>query len=145
MKVETRSHRFVFLCFGLVTNVKGRPGNNDANYIREYDGMWQIRSMIYLRTNRIPHTDLHTRFTRHCTCLITNGTIIRTQYFLKSQFVLISSPITSHLSLFLSRTLLLYGNTILPHPSLSLHAKILGKHYVLNHPKIYCVPLPTSL
>jgi len=90
--------------------------------------IWRIPADIrsqgttYLIGFKRHHISVITHRMRSSTCCIRNGILTRTQNSLKSQFLMMMSPISSHLSLTLPST----QNMKLSHPSLSLYAVIIS-------------------
>ena len=65
----------------------------------EYERLWEIWSTTCLIGFRISHIRDITRWIGNCTCRIWDGQLTGTRKFLKSQFLMMISPISSDLSL----------------------------------------------
>ena len=90
--------------------------------------IWRIRADMRsqgttcLFGSRRPHIVVFTCLIGSSTCRIRNGKLTRTRNSLESQFLMMISPISSHLSLSLPSP----KNTKLSYPYLSLHAMIMS-------------------
>ena len=89
----------MFSCDGRVVDEKERDGDEDRNDMGGYEGKWEIRGTTCLIGYRIPRIGVHTRRIGSRTCRIGDGKLTRTRNSLKSQFLMMISPISSHLSL----------------------------------------------
>jgi len=74
-------------------------GDEDGNDIGGYEGMWEIRGTTCLIGFRIPQIGVLPRRIGSRTCRIGNGKLTRIRNSLRSQFLMMVSPISSHLSL----------------------------------------------
>jgi len=150
-----------------------RDGGLRWEWYGGYEQICEVRGSACLIEFRRPRIGVFAHQIGSSTCRIRNGKLARTQNSLMSQFLMMISPISSHLSLSLPSP----KNTKLSHPYLSLHAMIMSYqwvqhspstaytkycvhqvlhtpstayteyciHRVLHHPKIDCLSLPASL
>jgi len=114
---------FVFCNDAWVVDEKERDGGWRWELCGGYERIWERRGTTCQIWLGRPRISLITRWNRACTCCIGDGQLTRTQISLKSQFLMMISPISSHLTL-LSSILPSPENTKLSHRSLSLHAMI---------------------
>ena len=105
-------------------------GDGDGDDMGGYEGMWEIRGTTCPIGFRIPRIGVRTCRIGGHTCRIGYGKLTVALEILKFQFVIMISPISSHLRLsslsFSSTTLPSPVNTKLSHPSLPPHAMIMS-------------------
>jgi len=84
---------------GRVVDEKERDGGWRSERYGGYERTWRIRGMGWLIGFRRPRISVVTRRIGTRTCRIGDGKLTRTQNSLKSQFLMMISPISSDLSL----------------------------------------------
>jgi len=134
------------LCFCDDSKVVDKKERNRGWRWQRYGGYewpWEIRSTTCLIGFRRPHMGVIIRQIGTWTWRVWDGQLTHTRNSLKSQFLMMISPISSDLSLLCS-TLPSPKNTKFSHPSLSLHVVIMSKHRVQYHPKIDILRLAAS-
>jgi len=113
---------FVFCDDSRVVDEKERDGGWRSERCGGYERIWEIRGTTCLIWLGWPRIGVITRRIGSSTCRIRNGKLTRTQNSPKFQFLMMISPISTHLSLSLPSP----KNTKLSHPYLSLHAMIMS-------------------
>ena len=104
--------------------------DEDGNKYGGYEQIWEARGTTCLIGFRRPCISVFSSRIRSSTCRFRNGKSTHTRNSLKSQFLMMLSPISSHLSLSVPSPM----NTKLSHPYLSLHAIIMSQHQVQHTP-----------
>jgi len=116
----------------------------------EYEQIWEIMSTTCWIGFRRPRVGDIACLIGTQTCHIGDGKLTWTRSSLKSQFLMMIRPISSHLSLscpqlyhhLRTRSYVIHLYLSMPWAWVNTEYKI---HRVLHHPKIDCLPLPASL
>jgi len=99
---------------------KREQGNEDENDVEDYKWNCEIWGSTCVIRFGIPNIGVIRHQIRTCTCAIRDSTLTRTRNSCKSQFLIMISPVPSHLLSFLSSILPSPYNTKLSHRSLSI-------------------------
>jgi len=92
-------HNFVFWDDSRVGDEKERDGGWRWEQCGWYQRIWVIWGRTYLIGLGRPRISVITRRIRTCTCCIGDGKLTRTRNSLKSQYLMMISPVPSHISL----------------------------------------------
>jgi len=90
---------FVFCDDSRVVDEKERDGDEDENDVEDYEQICEIRGTACLIGLGRPRIGVITRRIGTRTCRIGDGKLTCTRHSLKSQFLMMISPVPSHLSL----------------------------------------------
>jgi len=115
------------LCSAMILELwmrRREKGDEDKHDVEDYEQIWEIRGTTCMVTLRRPPLGVITRRIGTRTCCIGDGKLTCTQNSLKSQFLMMISPLPIYLLSILSSILPSPENTKLRHRSLSLHATI---------------------
>jgi len=140
----------VFCNDGRVVDKKEKDGGWRWEQCGGYERIWEIRGTTCLIGLGIPRISIITHRIGTCTCCIGDGKLPHTRNPLKSQVLMIFSPISSHLSLsrpqlyhhLRTRSYVIALSLSMPWSRVNTENR---KHCIMHYPSIDCLPLPGTL